>query len=89
MNNPKVKIKKIGFSRYLLIKRYIKDWYTGFMLKFYPPFRYKFSDGIIKDGVDELLIKRDPKEPKMKKVDGKWVKDEDDDGYDCYFVARY
>jgi len=88
MKNPKVIINKIGYTKYHLLKRILRGWYRSFMLKFYPPFRYGFCSDVIKDGVDELLIERNPKNPKMKKINGKWVKDKDDDGYECFWVAK-
>lgn len=55
----KVKIRKVGFTKWLTIKMYIEGWWTKLKLKFYPPSRHKFSDGIVKDGVDEINIKHD------------------------------
>ena len=89
MKNPKVIINKVGYTKYHLLIRILRGWYISFMLKFYPPFRTKFSDDVIKGGVDELLIQRNPKNPKMKKMGDKWIKDEDDDGFECFWIVKY
>lgn len=87
--NPKVKIRKVGYSRYHTIKMYIEDWLRTLRLKFYPPSRHWFADDKVKDGVHELLIERDPNEPLMKMVDGKWEKDKDDDGFESFWIVRH
>ncbi len=82
-------MRNVGYTKFHTIRMYLRDWYTRFMLKVYPPFGRKFSDGIVKDGVVELKFRRSPDYPKMKKVDGVWVEDEDDDGIDAFWVARW